>query len=127
MSKLSKRCFFPLLFLAALLFFSGFALAHPGGLNAQGCHNNRKTGEYHCHRQSSGTQAAPSALSGSDSVTSSSNGDTSVVINTKSLKFHSPSCEWALKCTKNCRPGTLEEARDMGAVPCRVCGGGCRG
>lgn len=23
--------------------------AHPGGLNAQGCHNNRKTGEYHCH------------------------------------------------------------------------------
>lgn len=25
-------------------------LAHPGGLNAQGCHNNRKTGEYHCHR-----------------------------------------------------------------------------
>ena len=25
-------------------------LAHPGGLNAEGCHNNRKTGEYHCHR-----------------------------------------------------------------------------
>lgn len=25
-------------------------LAHPGGLNAQGCHNNRKTSEYHCHR-----------------------------------------------------------------------------
>ena len=26
------------------------ALAHPGGLNAEGCHNNRKTGDYHCHR-----------------------------------------------------------------------------
>lgn len=24
--------------------------AHGGGLNAQGCHNNRKTGGYHCHR-----------------------------------------------------------------------------
>lgn len=24
--------------------------AHPGGLNAEGCHNNRKTGGYHCHR-----------------------------------------------------------------------------
>lgn len=24
-------------------------LAHPGGLNAEGCHNNRKTGDYHCH------------------------------------------------------------------------------
>lgn len=32
------------------------ALSHPGGLNAQGCHNNRRTGEYHCHR-------APSAAS----------------------------------------------------------------
>ncbi|MFN4185260.1 MAG: excalibur calcium-binding domain-containing protein [Hyphomonas sp.] len=28
------------------------AFAHPGGLNAEGCHNNRKTGEYHCHRSS---------------------------------------------------------------------------
>jgi hypothetical protein len=24
--------------------------AHPGGLNAEGCHTNRKTGDYHCHR-----------------------------------------------------------------------------
>jgi len=24
--------------------------AHPGGLDAEGCHNNRKTGDYHCHR-----------------------------------------------------------------------------
>ena len=28
----------------------GPARAHPGGLNAEGCHNNRKTGDYHCHR-----------------------------------------------------------------------------
>ena len=25
------------------------AFAHGGGLNSQGCHNNRKTGDYHCH------------------------------------------------------------------------------
>ncbi|WP_346763682.1 excalibur calcium-binding domain-containing protein [Rhodobacter sp. SY28-1] len=25
-------------------------LAHGGGLNSDGCHNNRKTGDYHCHR-----------------------------------------------------------------------------
>ena len=25
------------------------ALAHGGGLNAEGCHNNRKTGDFHCH------------------------------------------------------------------------------
>lgn len=28
---------------------AGSAQAHPGGLNAEGCHNNRKTGGYHCH------------------------------------------------------------------------------
>jgi hypothetical protein len=26
------------------------ANGHGGGLNADGCHTNRKTGEYHCHR-----------------------------------------------------------------------------
>lgn len=35
---------------------AGQANAHSGGLNAEGCHNNRKTGEYHCHR----SKAAPS-------------------------------------------------------------------
>jgi hypothetical protein len=23
--------------------------AHPGGTNAEGCHTNRQTGDYHCH------------------------------------------------------------------------------
>ena len=26
------------------------AIAHGGGLNSAGCHPNRKTGGYHCHR-----------------------------------------------------------------------------
>jgi hypothetical protein len=25
------------------------ALAHGGGLDANGCHTNRRTGDYHCH------------------------------------------------------------------------------
>ena len=28
----------------------GPAHAHSGGLNAEGCHNDRKNGGYHCHR-----------------------------------------------------------------------------
>lgn len=40
------------------LAFSGSALAHPGGLNSEGCHNNRKTGDYHCHRSSGRSNAA---------------------------------------------------------------------
>lgn len=29
---------------------AGRAAAHGGGLDAQGCHTNRKTGDRHCHR-----------------------------------------------------------------------------
>lgn len=35
------------------------AIAHGGGLNAQGCHTNRKTGEYHCHRSSAAPAPRP--------------------------------------------------------------------
>ncbi|MGE8281445.1 MAG: excalibur calcium-binding domain-containing protein [Stenotrophomonas sp.] len=28
----------------------GPAAAHSGGLNKDGCHTNRSTGDYHCHR-----------------------------------------------------------------------------
>lgn len=46
------------LVLAELSFVSlPAAHAHPGGLNAEGCHNNRKTGGYHCHRGQSASAA----------------------------------------------------------------------
>lgn len=44
---------------AALGVASPTIWGHGGGLNASGCHNNRKTGDYHCHRG-----AAPAALKG---------------------------------------------------------------
>jgi hypothetical protein len=37
----------------ALLVLGKAALAHGGGLNAEGCHNDRKHGGYHCHRAAS--------------------------------------------------------------------------
>lgn len=43
------------LLVAALFWLGGSvgpALAHGGGLNADGCHNERRTGGYHCHRGS---------------------------------------------------------------------------
>ena len=38
-----------LLIAALLLAFGSLALAHSGGTNAYGCHNNHKTGGYDCH------------------------------------------------------------------------------
>ena len=54
----------PLLALAAVsstLLSAAAAFAHPGGLNSEGCHNNRKTGDYHCHRSQKKTPPATRA------------------------------------------------------------------
>lgn len=41
-----------------LLLFSGFVFAHSSGTDAQGCHTNRKTGDYHCHGAKAASAAA---------------------------------------------------------------------
>lgn len=43
----------------ALAAGSAPAMAHSGGLNAQGCHMNRSSGEYHCHRASGSSGQEP--------------------------------------------------------------------
>jgi hypothetical protein len=35
--------------LLSTFFLGNLALAHSGGTNDDGCHYNRKTGDYHCH------------------------------------------------------------------------------
>lgn len=52
--------------------------------------------------------------------------DETVMFNTQSGKYHCPQCEWAVKCTKNCVPMSLRKVRELGGVPCKVCGGRCR-
>jgi hypothetical protein len=47
-----------------------------------------------------------------------------VYFNTKSFKYHSPDCQWAHRCTKNCISIPKSEAIQRGGVPCKVCGGG---
>lgn len=32
-----------------IIFIHNDAYSHSGGTNSSGCHNNRKTGDYHCH------------------------------------------------------------------------------
>lgn len=40
-----------------MLAVSASAHAHGGGLNKDGCHTNRKTGDYHCHRGGAASHA----------------------------------------------------------------------
>lgn len=42
--------------------------AHGGGLNADGCHTNRKTGDYHCHRSPARTASAPEAYASAQNL-----------------------------------------------------------
>ena len=47
------------------------AAAHGGGLNAEGCHNNRKTGDYHCHRGASASTSSKGPIFGVSSTNTS--------------------------------------------------------
>ncbi|REJ85758.1 MAG: hypothetical protein DWQ36_08245 [Acidobacteria bacterium] len=49
-----------------------------------------------------------------------------VAFNTESKKYHCLSCQWAIRCTRNCIEVTASEARRRGGVACKVCGGSCR-
>lgn len=52
---------------------SGTAYAHPGGLDKQGCHRDKKNGGYHCHRPpSTDVDRAPQDSSPKPLVSSSS-------------------------------------------------------
>ena len=75
------------LILFFLVFSSSHVFAHGGGLSKEGCHNNRKTGDYHCHR---GPKASPKkqriqqTLTGIPKIT---DGDTIRIGNTR-IRLH---------------------------------------
>ncbi len=52
-----------------LLLMPVVALGHSGGLDAQGCHHVRATGEYHCHKTTNRPAPAPAAPEQSASAT----------------------------------------------------------
>jgi endonuclease YncB( thermonuclease family) len=77
------------LLIAALSFLTEDAMAHGGGLNSQGCHNNRKTGDYHCHRGPKSpvrqpSLPAPQTISGIPKIT---DGDTIRISGTR-IRLH---------------------------------------
>jgi hypothetical protein len=66
-----------------------------------------------------------SAISGNNSALAFAADKTeeTVIFNTKTHKYHSVNCKWAIRCTKNCISLPLSEAIRRGGVPCKVCGG----
>ena len=57
------------LFCTLLLLAPTIALSHGGGLDASGCHHNRKTGDYHCHRAPATQSQTSQPSQGTETVT----------------------------------------------------------
>jgi micrococcal nuclease len=69
------------------IFLERPAHSHGGGLDSSGCHNNKKTGDRHCHRSGSRSSPKSSALvSGSVKLISVGDGDTVRVTNKAGAK-----------------------------------------
>ncbi len=56
---MGTRCCSIVVCVFLILVGSQSVLAHGGGLNAQGCHKERATGECHCHRDEHGKKLSP--------------------------------------------------------------------
>lgn len=76
-------------------------MAHSGGLNADGCHVNRKTGDYHCHRASPAVKDAAASYTHRQNLAPSSS--------------HTRADARSTAAFKNCA-----QARAAGAAPVRV-------
>lgn len=82
------------------------AYAHGGRTNAAGCHNNRKTGEYHCH---GGSGTGPRAAARAEGCGS------------KYYCREMSSCAEATHYFQDCGLGRLDGDND--GVPCEsICG-----
>lgn len=92
--------------LFVILLFTPPAWGHGGRTNSEGCHNNRKTGEYHCHR-SKGVYRPPATYNCS----------------------HDKKCKYMKSCAEaryqfeKC--GNVSLDRDKDGIPCEnLCGNG---
>lgn len=62
-----SRLFYSIVVVMVILALPATAVqSHPGGLNKEGCHNNRQTGGYHCHRASKSQPSTAHRLTRSD-------------------------------------------------------------
>jgi hypothetical protein len=84
------------LLVTTLALASPVTFSHGGGLDSSGCHTNRKTGEYHCHR-------TPAAVPASGVVKKSNSGI-----------CHAPSSRWYAQTIHYTGYRTLQECLDSG-------------
>jgi endonuclease YncB( thermonuclease family) len=70
-----------------VLLFSFNVFAHGGGLNKEGCHNNRKTDDYHCHRGPKASAKKPRQQETLTGIPKITDGDT-IRIGSTRIRLH---------------------------------------
>jgi Excalibur calcium-binding domain len=102
-----------------VLIISTPAIAHPGGLNTEGCHNDRKRGVYHCH-------TAPPARVLAPPPAAYLLGNSPATCGTKRYCKEMVSCAEAVHYLYRCGLQRLDSDRD--GIPCEtLCGNGQSG
>lgn len=99
----------------AVLLGAAMTLAHSGGLDSRGGHMNRKTGQYHYHRQ----PAAPAVIQ-ADAPAAGTNQVQSVE------RTHWITTSSGIRHGKSCRYFNASKGRFCGADEgraCKICGG----
>jgi hypothetical protein len=105
--------YFALKLFFAVLMLPIFVYAHGGRTNAEGCHNNRKTGEYHCH---GGGLPKVSQPKSTDSLA-----DVGSACGVKHLCKEMDSCAEARHYLNDCGLSRLDADND--GIPCEsICG-----
>jgi len=107
---------FRLLLIVILLKSATLAYAHSGKTDANGCHTEKKTGEYHCHGGSdkvAKTQARTSAPSGRKTLICSAN-----IYNCADFSSHNEAQNTYESCLDNIGNDVHALDRDNDGVAC---------
>lgn len=138
---MTKR--FVMSLLAVLILLPAAAKAHGGKLDALGCHNDRKQGNYHCHRgplagrsfaskaeaqkaleaqqpAKSSQQQANQPPAKAQAATQNDQEERTVYVTRTGKKYHGPNCQYL---SRSKIPFSLKEARKQGYTACSRCGG----
>lgn len=99
-------------FLLIMIVSVSVVLAHPGGLDSNGGHWDRKAGTYHYHR----TPAAPSTTT--TIAPSVQSVEATVYITKTGEKYHQAGCRYL---SSSMIPIALSAAKTRGYTPCSVC------
>jgi len=95
-------------------------LAHSGGTDANGCHTNKKTGEYHCHNKPFAKEAKTDAKTSARSTARGASECSANIYNCADFSSHSEAQLTYEKCLDETGRDVHDLDRDSDGVACEA-------